>query len=172
MVNLDNDLIFFNNLIIIKKPILNDELKFLKFFYENTKILPINILIRHNFIFIFVNNEDYFNAKILFRKLRYKLNLPPKKFLIMRAESTFLRLIFTFFQDTYIHDVIFESQLKDKVKIIRILFFLNVDRLIAVGNNGNYIKTINFIINNYLYIKIHNWLTKIGPVEIICDLVK
>ena len=170
MVNSDNEIMFFNSVITIKKPLLNDEIKFIQFFYEHTQVLPLNILINNDYIFIFVNNNDYFNAKRNFRKLRYKIKLPSKKYLIIRAESTLIRLIFTFFQDTYIHNILFEKKLECKVKKIRILFLFKEDRLIAVGNSGNYIKTINFIFNNYLFVKNHQKLERINPVELVCEL--
>jgi len=89
----------------IKKKFKNEELSYLNFFEIKTNVIPENIIIRDNFIFFFVRNEDYFRAK---QKLGFfRINFSDKKVLIIRAEKTLTKLIFGFFPDVAIHDIEF-----------------------------------------------------------------
>ena len=139
--------LYFSQIVNIKKKFFNTELKFFKFFIEITKIVPVFVIIRNPFVFYFVKPRDFFMAKFFLRKLRYKLN--GKKISIIRAETTLLRLIFSFFDDVYIHNV----KLVEKTNgtLIDVLFLFDKDRAVAVGNEGGYIKAVNFIFRNYIF---------------------
>jgi hypothetical protein len=91
------DYLYFSQIVNIKKKFFNAELKFFKFFFEITKIVPVFVIIRNPFVFYFVKPRDFFMAKFFLRKLRYKLQ--GKKISIIRAETTLLRLVFSFFDD-------------------------------------------------------------------------
>lgn len=155
---------YFSQIVNIKKIFFNTELKFFKFFFEITKIVPVFLIIRNPFVFYFVNPRDFFMAKFFLRKLRYKLN--GKKISIIRAETTLIRLVFSFFDDVYIHNV----KLIEKTNrtLIDVIFLFDKDRAVAVGNKGGYIKAVNYIFKNF--ISFDNPFNKFekDPVEIRC----
>jgi len=156
--------LYFSQIVNIKKKFFNTELKFFKFFIEITKIVPVFVIIRNPFVFYFVKPRDFFMAKFFLRKLRYKLN--GKKISIIRAETTLLRLIFSFFDDVYIHNV----KLVEKTNgtLIDVLFLFDKDRAVAVGNEGGYIKAVNFIFRNYIFFDTPFNKIEKDPVEIRC----
>lgn len=164
MSNSSVDYFYFSQIVNIKKKIFNTELKFLKFFFELTKIVPVFVIIRDPFVFYFVKPRDFFIAKFFLRKLRYKLN--GKKISIIRAETTLIRLIFSFFEDVYIHNV----KLIEKTNgtLIDVLFLFDKDRAVAVGNEGGYIKAVNYIFRNFIFFD--NSFNKFekDPVKIRC----
>jgi hypothetical protein len=141
------DYLYFSQIVNIKKKFFNAELKFFRFFFEITKIVPVFVIIRDPFVFYFVKPRDFFITKIFLRKLRYKLN--GKKISIIPAETTLIRLVFSFFDDVYIHNV----KLIEKTNgtLIDVIFIFNKDRAVAVGNKGGYIKAVNYIFRNYIY---------------------
>jgi len=158
--------LFFSQIINIKKQFFNTELRLSKFFNEITGIFPVCVIRVKEFIFFFVKSGDYFAAKFYLRKLRHMMK--SKKFLIIREEPTLIRLIFSFFEDTYIHNVmLIESPTRN---IINVLFLFNKDRAVAVGIDGSYIKAVNYIFRNY--INLHYPFKKIEsyPLEIRCSL--
>ncbi len=158
------DYLYFSQIVNIKKKFFNIELKFIKFFFEITKIVPVFVIIRNQFVFYFVKPRDFFIAKFFLRKLRYKLN--GKKISIIRAETTLIRLVFSFFDDVYIHNV----KLIEKTNgtLIDVIFLFDKDRAIAVGNEGGYIKAVNYIFRNYIdFDSPFNQFEK-DPVEIKC----
>ncbi|GAI72548.1 unnamed protein product [marine sediment metagenome] len=162
------DYLYFSQIVNIKKKFFNTELKFLKFFFEITKIVPVFIIIRDPFVFYFVKPRDFFMAKFFLRKLRYKLN--SKKISIIRAETTLIRLVFSFFDDVYIHNV----KLIEKTNrtLIDVIFIFDKDRAVAVGNGGGYIKAVNYIFRNYIsFDRFFSNLEK-DPVEIRCTKTK
>ena len=158
--------LFFSQIINIKKQFFNTELRLSKFFNEITGIFPVCVIRVKEFIFFFVKSGDYFAAKCYLRKLRHMMK--SKKFLIICEEPTLIRLIFSFFEDTYIHNVmLIESPTGD---IIDVLFLFNKDRAIAVGIDGSYIKAVNYVFRNYItfnypFNKIEGY-----PVELRCSL--
>jgi len=158
--------LFFSQTINIKKQFFNTELKLVKFFYEITNVFPVCVIRIKEFIFFFVKSGDHFAAKLYSRKLRYLMK--NKKILIIHEEPTLIRLIFSFFEDTYIHNVmLIESPTGD---IIDVLFLFNKDRAIAVGIDGSYIKAVNYIFRNY--VTFNYPLNKIEsyPLELRCNL--
>ena len=153
---------YFSQIVNIKKKFFNTELKFFKFFF--TKIVPVFLIIRNPFVFYFVNPRDFFMTKFFLRKLRYKLN--GKKISIIRAETTLIRLVFSFFDDVYIHNVKLIE--KKKVTLIDVIFIFDKDRAVAVGVEGGYIKAVNYIFKNYIsFDNPFNNFEK-DPVEIRC----
>lgn len=142
----------------IKKRFKNEELLYLNFFEMKTKVIAENIIIYDKYIFFFVRNEDYFNAK---RKLGFFRNqFIDKKVLIIRAEKTLIKLIFGFFLDVAIHDIEFLlDDHSDKI-IVNVLFYTYEERAIAIGRKGDYIKALNSILNDYLF-----------PIKISCKAI-
>jgi len=140
------DYLYFSQIVNIKKKFFNTELKFFKFFFEITKIVPVFVIIRNPFLFYFVKPRDFFMAKFFLRKLRYKLN--GKKISIIRAETTLIRLVFSFFDDVYIHNVKLIERTNGT--LIDVIFLFDKDRAVAVGNEGGYIKAVNYIFRNYI----------------------
>jgi len=155
---------YFSQIVNIKKKFFNTELKFLNFFFEITKIVPVFVIIRGPFIFYFVKPRDFFMAKFFLRKLRYELN--GKKISIIQAETTLIRLVFSFFDDVYIHNV----KLIEKTNgtLIDVIFIFDKDRAVAVGNKGGYIKAVNYIFRNYIsFANLFSNFEK-DPIEIRC----
>lgn len=158
--------LFFSQIINIKKLFFNTELRLLKFFYEITNSFPVSVICIKEFIFFFVKSGDYFVAKSYLRKLRHLLK--SKKILIIREEPTLIRLIFSFFDDTYIHNVmLIESPTRD---IIKVLFLFDKDRAVAVGNDGSYIKAVNYIFRNYITLNYPFNKIESYPLELRCNL--
>ncbi len=158
------DYLYFSQIVNIKKKFFNTELKFFRFFFEITKIVPVFVIIRDPFVFYFVKPRDFLMAKFFLRKLRYELN--GKKISIIQAETTLIRLVFSFFDDVYIHNVKLIE--KKKVTLIDVIFIFDKDRAVAVGVEGGYIKAVNYIFKNYIsFDNPFNNFEK-DPVEIRC----
>lgn len=150
---LNNDVIF-SQIVSFKKKFQNEELRLLSYFFKITHKLPTNIIIQDNFIFFLVKNEDYVIARTYLERIRNRLK--HYKVLVIREELTLLRQIFSFFPDTYIHDIELNRDLMTKKMMITLFFIFDLDRGIAVGNNGCYINTINFIFNNAVNYQINS----------------
>jgi len=158
--------LFFSQIINVKKQFFNTELKLLRFFYDITSIFPVCVIRINKFIFFFVKSGDYFTTKFYLRKLRHLMK--NKKILIIHEEPTLIRLIFSFFEDTYIHNVnLIENPTKD---IIDVLFLFNKDRAVAVGIDGSYIKAVNFIFRNFVTFNYPINKIESYPVELRCSL--
>lgn len=166
MSNSNINHLFFNQIINIKKQFFNPELKLVKFFYEITNIFPVCVIRINEYIFFFVKSGDHFAAKSYSRKLRYLMKR--RKILIIHEEPTLIRLIFSFFEDTYIHNVVLiESPTGD---IIDVLFLFNKDRAVAVGIDGSYIKAVNYIFRNYVTLNYPFNKIESYPLELRCSL--
>jgi len=157
---------FFSQVIHIRKKFLNTELKFTQFFFEKTNIFPVSVILIDRFVFFFVKSEDCLMAKSHLKKLRHILK--NRKILVIRAETTLIKLIFSFFDDIYIHNI--QKNENPKRNIIDILFLSYKDRAVAVGKKGKYIKTVNYLFKNYISFK--NPVNKSGsiPLELKCSL--
>ena len=155
---------FLTQKLTIKKKFSNNEIKLYHFFRNNTGVNPDNVIFISPYIFFFVSSEDYFKAKRLLKKIRTKLI--NKKVLIIKSESTLIRLLFSLFPDTYIHDIILNIDEYGR-KIITLIFYFYEDRGIAIGTSGNYIKIINRIFDEYILLEKSN-----GLLEIKCDINK
>ena len=166
MSNSQVNRLFFSQIINIKKQFFNTELRLLKFFYEITNYFPVCVICIKEFIFFFVKSGDYLEVKSFLRKLRYLL--AGKKILIIREEPTLIRLIFSFFEDTYIHNVmLIEGSTRD---IINVLFLFDRDRAVAVGIDGSYIKAVNSIFRNYITLNYPFNKNESYPLEVRCNL--
>ena len=154
---------FLTQKLTIKKKFSNHEIKLYLFFRNNTGVNPDNVIFISPYIFFFISSEDYFKAKRLLKKIRTKLI--NKKVLIIKSESTLIRLLFSLFPDTYIHDIIVDTN-QSGTRVITILFYFYEDRGIAIGRNGTYIKIINRIFDEYVYLENYN-----TPIELKCDAI-
>jgi len=156
--------IFFSQKLKIKKRYTNREIKLLNYFHEKTKkIYPVNVIVVNNFIFFFVNNEDYFKAKVYQASIRRELN---KKVMIINSANILINLLFSFFPDTYIHNVKLHKDNDAEIKEISVLFLSFEERGIAIGTSGDYIKAINYIFDKYVI-----FAECFQPVKISCELI-
>ena len=155
---------FLSEKIYIKKRFTNSEIFLYHYFYRKTNIYPENVIIIKNFIFFFVSNKDYFDAKISLNLMRKELK---KKILIIRKENNLIKLLFSFFPDPYIHDIKVGWNIYSKKRIINICFLSFEERGIAVGRSGEYIKSINEIFKKYIKLENSNI-----PIKISCELVQ
>lgn len=134
-----DDLIFYQ-LLRINNKFTNFEIKLYKYFLKKTQMYPQNVININNFVFFFVNNEDYFFAKKHINGIRKELI---KKALIIRAENTLINLLYSLFPDLYIHDIRIEWNVFSAKREISVSFLSFKERGIAIGCNGDYIKTVN-----------------------------
>jgi len=132
-----------NQRLHIKKKYTNQELLLHHYFYKCCKVYPKNIILIRNFVFFFVNSRDYFNAKISLPLMRRQLQV--KKLLIIREEKTLLRLLYNFFPDPYVHDIQVHRNVYSGKKEIIVGFLSFVERGIAIGCRGEYIKAVNIL---------------------------
>jgi len=126
----------------------------------------VSVILVDKFVFFFVKSGDYFTAKPYLKKLRHIIK--SRKLLVIRAETTLIKLIFSFFDDIYIHNV--RTNENPKRDMVDVLFLSNKDRAVAVGKEGKYIKTVNYLFKNYISFK--NPVKKTGciPLELRCSL--
>ena len=158
-----DDLVFYQTLSFIRK-YSNFELKLFDFFYNRTKIYPRNIIIINNFVFYFVENEHYFEAKSYLSSMRYKLS---KKIALIRSEDTLINLVLSFFPDIYIHDIRVEFNIFSGKREITVNFLTFEERGIAVGRNGDYIKAVNELLEKYVIFQNNE-----TPLKISCKVTK
>ncbi|MFW9952397.1 MAG: hypothetical protein ACFFKA_19945 [Candidatus Thorarchaeota archaeon] len=90
-----------------------------------------------------------------------------KRVVIIRAEDTLIKLLFAFFPDPYIHDLRIERNLNTGKTEIAVGFLSFIERGIAIGCNGDYIKAINFIFENYVRCEENNGF----PILIKCEVI-
>ena len=164
MVRLLEEKSFLFQNVKIKKVFSNKEIHLHHFFNQTTKIFAENVIVRNQFIFFFVKNEDYFKAKRFLKKLRTLLT--DKKVLIIRSETTLINLLFSFFPDTYIHDINLDVEENTRNRLIRVIFIFYEDRGIAVGRSGDYINVVNNIFENYITLERFE-----NPLKIKCDII-
>jgi len=151
----DYEDIFFSQKLKIKRKYSNEEYYLYQSFVRITKINPESIFTyNNNYIFFFVKNEEYFKTKRSLSTLRKHFR--NKKLLIIRAEQTFIKLLFSFFPDTHIHDVQLDFNKKRNEKIITVGFLSFKERGIAVGRNGDYINAVNEIFQKYINYEVYN----------------
>ncbi|MFX1340186.1 MAG: hypothetical protein ACFFDK_16365 [Promethearchaeota archaeon] len=154
---------FLTQKIKIKKKFSKDEFDFYHFFLEITDVHPDNVIFMPPYVFFFAENENYYKGKRKLKTVR-KL-LANKKVMIIKTEPTLIRLLFSLFPDTYIHDILLDIK-ENGTKQITIEFYFYEDRAIAVGRKGTYIKTINRIFNECIYLE-----NKCTPIEIRCHSI-
>ncbi|MCJ7650094.1 MAG: hypothetical protein MUP85_15905, partial [Candidatus Lokiarchaeota archaeon] len=127
-----------NQRLHIKKKYTNQELLLHHYFFQCCKVYPKNIILISNFVFFFVHSRDYFNAKISLPLMRRQLKV--KKLLIIREEKILSRLLYNFFPDPYVHDIQVHRNVYSGKKEIIVGFLSFVERGIAIGCRGEYIK--------------------------------
>lgn len=155
-----------NQRLHIKKKYTNQEILLHHYFYQCCKVYPRNIILISNFVFFFVDSRDYFNAKLSLPLMRRQLKV--KKLLIIRDEKTLLRLLYNFFPDPYVHDIIVHRNVySGKIEIV-VGFLSFVERGIAIGCRGEYIKAVNKLFEK----NVSFGENKGFPVNIKCEVVK
>jgi hypothetical protein len=141
-----DDLILYQMLSFIKK-FSNLELKLLNYFSNKTNgIFPELVITINHFIFFFVKSESYFSTKEQISSIRRDLR--GKKVLIIRVERILINLLFSFFPDVYVHNIQIDTT--SRKREISLYFFIAEDRGIAIGRNGDYIKAVNYLFENYI----------------------
>ena len=159
------DNLLFYQKIKVKKKFSNKELLLFHFFHEITKIFPQNVITINEFIFFFLKNDNYFNAKSKLPYLRKKFH---RKIVIVREEDVLVNLVYGFFPDPYIHTVRIERNVNTGITDVKVGVLSYEERGIAIGSKGNYIKAVNKIFEGYVI-----FVNNIGfPVRIKCDVVK
>jgi hypothetical protein len=156
-----DDLILYQVFSFIKK-YTNYELKLREYFFEKTQgIYPEFIVVIRQFIFFFVNKQDYFRSKVYLNSMRREIS--NKKIIIIRIEKVLINMLFNFFPDLNIDTVKLEFDIKSGRKEISVYFLFLNERGIAIGRNGNYIKAVNEIFENYIVYGDRN-----SPVRLKC----
>lgn len=159
-----DDLYFYQMLSFVQK-YSNFELKLSKYFYDKTKgIFPEFVVVLEKFIFFFVKQENYFASKMYLGSIRREIT--PKKVLIIRTERVFINLLFSFFPDLYIHDIIIENDTRSGERGISLYFLTYKERGIAIGRRGEYIKCLNELCQKFVLLE-----NKITPLEIKCKII-
>lgn len=161
-----DDLILYQQLTIKPLKYSNYELILHNYFYNKTQIDPSYIILikieNKDFIFFFVKQEKYFQAKTFLNSIRNHIN--NKKVMIIRFDNILINLIFNLFPDLCIDDIQIEINKKQGIYEVSICFLkdLNIYH-IAVGERGCYIKAVNELM--YKHILFNNNYT---PLTIKC----
>ena len=163
-----DDLILYQILTIKPSKYSNYELKLHRYFFDKTQIDPSYIILikieDDEFVFFFVNQDKYFEAKTYLNSLRHRI---VKKVSIIRFDNILLNLLFSLFPDLYIHDVRIEINNKKGEYEISICFLKDLNTYhIAVGRNGIYIKAINELFDKHI-----NLYQEDIPLKIKCKVV-
>ena len=145
---IDDDNSFFNQRLYIKKRYTNYEILLHHYFYGLCKVYPKNIIIINNFVFFFIENRHYFDVRYFLSLMRKQMQ--NKKLLIIRDEKTLIRLLYNFFPDPYVHDIRVYRNIYTGKKDIIVGFLSFVDRGIAIGCKGEYIKAVNTLFEKYV----------------------
>ncbi len=162
---------FIDNLLLyqkldMKKIFSNKELLLFHLFHDITKVFPQNIIIVKDIMFFFLDNENYFEAKLKLPYLRKKFQ--HRRIVLVREEVVLVNLIFGFFPDPYIHSIRIDRNTRTRQIIIIVGFLSYEERGIAVGSNGDYIKAVNEIFDTQIkFVEYQRF-----PVRIKCEVVK
>jgi len=159
-----DDLIYYQQ-IRLRRFYSNQEIKLYQYFSEKTEVKPKIVILIDNYIYFFVDNKKYFKAKTKINGIRRQL--ASKKILIIRAENTLIRLLFSLFQDLYIHDIKIEMNIFTGKKEISVCFLSYKDRGVAIGRNGGYIKAVNKLFEKFVIFE-HNRI----PIKIRCEVIR
>ncbi len=156
-----DDLIFYQ-LVSFKKKYTNYELKLREYFFEKTKgIYPEFVVVIRQFIFFFVKKSQYFCSKMYLDSMRRELG--NRKISIIRIEKTLINILFSFFPDLNIENVRVEYDNKSRKREISVYFLFFEERGIAIGRNGDYIKAVNEIFENFI-----NFENRNAPLKVRC----
>ncbi len=148
-----DDLILYQQLTLKPSKYSNYELKLYNYFYDKTQINPSYIILIKiegiDFIFFFVQQNTYFQAKTFLNSIRN--NIKHKKVMIIRFDNILINLIFNLFPDLCIDDIEIEiNKVKGKYEVsICFLRELNIYH-IAVGERGCYIKAVNELMDKHI----------------------
>ena len=143
-----DDLILYQVFSFIKK-YSNYELKLREYFYEKTQgIYPEFIVVIKQFIFFFVKKEYYFSAKVYLDSMRREIT--NRKIIIIRIERILINMLFSFFPDLNVDTVKIEHDCNSGKREISVYFLFFKERGIAIGRNGDYIRAVNEIFENYV----------------------
>ncbi|MFX1599448.1 MAG: hypothetical protein ACFFB6_02510, partial [Promethearchaeota archaeon] len=117
------------------------------------------------FIFFFVRQDKYFQAKSYLNSIRNKIG--GKKVLIIRVDNILINLLFNLFPDLCIEDIEIEmNNLKGKYEI-SLCFLKDLNTYhIAVGQRGCYIKAVNELFDKHI-----NFLNCRIPLTIKCRVI-
>lgn len=154
-----DDLIFYQ-VLSFKKIYSNFELKLREYFYEKTEgIYPVFVIVIRQFIFFFVKNQDYFSSYSYIDSMRRELG--SRKVIIIRIEKTLINMLFNFFPDLNIENVKVEFNNQSRKREISIYFLFFNERGIAIGRDGEYIRAVNEIFDNYVVFENKNTPLKV-----------
>lgn len=154
-------LIFYQLLSFIKK-YSNFELKLREYFAQKTEgIYPEFIVVFNQFIFFFVKKKYYLGSKMRLNAMRREFN--KRKILIIGIEKTLINLLFSFFPDLNIDDIKIEINNLSGRREISVYFLFFEERGIAIGRNGDYIRAVNYIFENYVIFENNN-----TPLKVLC----
>jgi len=149
-----DDLIFYQ-LVSFKKKYTNFELKLREYFFEKTQgIYPEFVVVIRQFIFFFVKKQHYFSSKVYLGSMRRELG--NRKIIIIRIEKTLINILFSFFPDLNIENIKIEFGKQSSKREISIYFLFFEERGIAIGRNGDYIRVVNEIFENYVVFENQN----------------
>ena len=163
--SLIDDLIFYQLLSFIKK-YSNFELKLREYFAQKTEgIYPEFIVVINQYIFFFVKKKDYFSSKMHLNSMRRQFNR--RKILIIRIEKILINLLFSFFPDLNIDDIKIEVDNRSGRREISVYFLFFEERGIAIGRNGDYIRAVNSVFENYVVFE-----NNTTPLKIKCKFKK
>ena len=138
----------------------NEELLYYRYFWEQTNTPLLSIIILNKFIFFFINGEYY--AEVIEFKYQFRRKIKNRKIQFIFIEDTLLKLIYRFFPDIFIYDLIVIDDAPIPEIYLTVLSYR--ERGIAIGRRGDYIKTVNKIFENNV-----NFTEQ--PVKIKCEVV-
>lgn len=160
-----DDLIFYQMLSFIKK-YSNFELKLREYFAQKTEgIYPEFIVVINQYIFFFVNKKNYFSSRMHLSSMRRQMS--ERKIIIIRIENILINLLFSFFPDLNIDNIKIDVDDISGTREISVYFLFFEERGIAIGRNGDYIKAVNYIFENYIVFENNN-----TPLKIKCKFKK
>jgi len=141
---------FLHQKVNVKKHFSNRELLLYDHFYETTKIYPKNLIVLQNFVFFFVDGENYFEAKRFLHILqKFMVN---NVILIIRNEETLIKMLYNLFPDSYVHDI--SLRLSKKIVVsIHILSLFQTKASIRYWNL--YFKVVNQLFEDFVEFEAH-----------------
>ena len=155
------DELIFYQFISFKKKYSNFELKLCEYFFEKTQgIYPEFVVVIKQFIFFFVKKQHYFSSKVYLDSIRREIG--NRKIIIIRIEKILINMLFSFFPDLNIDNIEIEFDNKSGKREISIYFLSFKERGIAIGRNGDYIRTVNEIFENYVIFENQNTPLKVS----------
>ena len=140
---------FWYQRINVKKHFSNRELLLCDLFYQKTKIYPKNLILLQDFIFCFVDGENYFEVKSF---LPYLLKLMVNKIiLVIRKEENLIRFLYNLFSNSYVHNI--SLQLK-KNYVVSIHVFSSDQTKVSIEFLNQYFKVLNKLFEEFVEFEI------------------